>query len=227
MNSEYLINTSLESISGLYGFEFCVIDMSKIGERDLNLLSVLSENEINHLDSLKIEKNRIQWISGRYAVKSALFKFKMESSPLMDLSCIDVLKGADSAPYILQYPDLCVSITHSFPYCIGIVSKMRSGIDIENLAEPKDSLIKYFYSTGEKKILEGLKDTEEFLRQAMIYWTRKEAVSKFMKLGMQMDFKSLDTSNDRIILDNCSICLESFICGEFCMSLASEGKYIK
>lgn len=222
MSIECMINSCLESINKAYGFEFYVTDMRKIREKYLKLLSTLSEKEIEHFDALKIEKNRIQWISGRYAVKSALFKYKLERAVLMDFSCIDVLKGEDSAPYISQYPDMCVSITHSFPYCIGLVANKNIGIDIEKISELKESLISHFYSTQEKVILEDKKGTNEYWQQAIILWTRKEAVSKLLKLGMQMDFKRLDTSIDTIVKGNCLIRLKSFICGEFALSIASE-----
>ena len=97
MNIEYIINSCLDSIKELYQFEFHVFDMRGMREKDLNLLSVLSEKELEYLDTLKNVKNRIQWISGRYAVKTALFKYKLDRGALMDLSCIDVLKEKDSS----------------------------------------------------------------------------------------------------------------------------------
>ena len=222
MSTEYIINSFLETNSKIYEFEYQVMDMRRVGEKDINLLSVLSEEEIRHLDSLKIEKNRIQWIAGRYAVKSALFKYKLERAALMDLSCIDILKGEDSSPYIPQYQDICVSITHSFPYCIGIVSNKKIGVDLEEISEPKESLIRYFYSTGEKAILANFKKSDEYCQRAMIFWTRKEAVSKFLKLGMKMNFKEIDTSEETITIDNYDIYLKSCICGEFALSIACE-----
>ncbi|OPZ94983.1 MAG: 4'-phosphopantetheinyl transferase [Firmicutes bacterium ADurb.Bin419] len=217
-----MINNSLEILSGLLGFEFCVTDMSKLGEKDLNLLSVLSEKETEHLGTLRNEKNRIQWMAGRYAVKSALFKYKMQKGVFFDLKCIDVLKGADSAPYILQYPDLCVSITHSYPYCIGLVSEKKTGIDLERINEPNDALIRHFYCEGEQRILAKMRGTERYKEQAITFWTRKEAVSKLLKLGMQMDFKKLDTSSDRLVVDNHRIILNSSVCADFCVSIAVE-----
>lgn len=219
-----MINNCLESINKAYGFEFYVADMRKIREKHLNLLSTLSEKEIEYFDTLKIEKNKIQWLSGRYAVKSALFKYKLERAVLMDFSCIDVLKGVDSAPYILQYPDICVSITHSFPYCIGLIANKNIGIDLEKISELKKSLIYHFYAKGEQDILEEKEGTNEYWQQTMIFWTRKEAVSKFLRLGMKMNFKKLDTSTKTITIDNSSICLKSFICGEFALSIATAPK---
>ncbi|NLL05072.1 MAG: 4'-phosphopantetheinyl transferase superfamily protein [Clostridiaceae bacterium] len=222
MSTAFKISSFLETNSRVHEFEYEVMDMRRVGEKDINLLSVLSEEEIRQLDSLKIEKNRIQWIAGRYAVKSALFKYKLQRAVLMDLSCIDVLKGEDSSPFIPQYQDICVSITHSFPYCIAIVSNKKIGVDLEGISEPNESLIRYFYSTEEKNILENLKKTDEYCQRAMIFWTRKEAVSKLLKLGMRMDFRELNTSKNEMTIGNYYIYLKSYICGEFALSIASE-----
>jgi len=220
MSIENIIRNCLESIKKEYQFEFHVMDMRRIGEKDLNLLSVLSEKELEHLDTLRNEKNRIQWIAGRYAVKSALFKFKTERGLLMDLSCIDILKGENSSPCIIQYPDLCVSITHSFPYCIGLVANKKIGIDLEKITNSKDSLIRHFYTLEEQKFLEKFRGTDEYSNRAMILWTRKEAVSKVLKLGMQMNFKKLCTLTDAVEMESRSICLKSFTCGDFALSIA-------
>ncbi len=217
MSTEYMINRCLESINRAYRFEFHVVDMR---EKDLNLLSVLSERELEHLETLKIEKNRIQWISGRYAVKSALFKYKLDRGVMMDLSCIDVLKNDDSSPCIIQYPELCLSITHSFPYCIGLVSDNKIGIDLESTESKKESLIKHFYTLEEQQFLNGYEGKDNYWEQAMILWTRKEAISKLFKLGMRMSFNKLCTLKDTVEMDNCSIALKSFVCGEFALSVA-------
>jgi len=223
-NTEYMIKDSLDSLSGIYKFEFCFVNMIDVERRldakDFSLLSVLSEKETEHLENLRIKKNKVQWVAGRYAVKSALFKYK-----LADPSCVDVLKGEDSAPYIVQYPDLCVSITHSSPYCIGIVAKNKIGVDLETIREPKESLIKHFYSSSEMDALERYKGTEEYSRKSMMYWTRKEAASKLVKMGMSLDFNELDTSNDMVWVNNQGIYFKTIMCNEFCVSIAFEDKW--
>lgn len=222
-NTEYQIKDSLDSLRGIYEFEFCFVNMTEIERRlearDLSLLSVLSERETEHFEQLRIKKNKLQWIAGRYAVKSALYKYK-----LVGPSGIDVLKGENSAPYILQYPDLCVSITHSFPYCIGVVSENKIGVDLEMLREPQKSLIRHFYCCNERNTLDCYKGTEEYTRKSIMYWTRKEAASKVTKTGMTPNFKKLDTSNDSIMVNDLEIHLKSFICNDFCVSIAIDEK---
>jgi phosphopantetheinyl transferase len=219
--TEYSIRDFLNSLREIYKFEFCLVNLSEVERRlekkDFSLLSVLSDKELEYFGNLKIKKNKIQWVAGRYAVKSALYKYRM-----VDPLCVDVLKGEDSAPFILQYPYLCTSITHSFPYCIGIVSENNIGVDIERIEELERSLIEQFFSISEKEILNSLKDTDAYSKKAVMYWTRKEAASKLVKLGMKLDFRKLDTSQDFTGIDDYKIRFESSICNDFYVSIAVE-----
>lgn len=226
-NIQQLIQNHLEGLTSRFQFEFCAVNMidieNRVNSADHDLFSVLSDAELQHWEGLTLPKNKIQWISGRYAVKSALFKYKSGNGRIMDLSCIDVIKGADSAPYLLQYPGIYVSITHSYPYCIGVVSETKIGIDLEAVFSPPDSLIHYFYTPNEQQQLQNCLDPKAFTIQAMIFWTRKEAVSKLLKLGMKMDFKALDTTEDQIEVSGPlggKINLVSCICNNFCLSTA-------
>ncbi|MFP4017196.1 MAG: 4'-phosphopantetheinyl transferase family protein, partial [Halanaerobiales bacterium] len=215
------------------------------------------------------EKRKIQWIAGRYAVKSALLKYLIKSNRpdyITDLSyldlrssdkgpgigpesedidnfdlrsfglCnielsnkylrnIDILKGQDSAPYILQYNDINCSITHSYPFCIGVVSDKKIGIDIERIIPLRKSVIHYFYSEGEKGIIENCKSEDEYARKSISFWTRKEAVSKVLRLGMNMNFRELDTAEDTVYfhyLKNGVINISTFHSNAFCLSIAVE-----
>jgi phosphopantetheinyl transferase len=57
----------------------------------------------------------------------------------------------------------------------------------------------------------------------MSFWTRKEAVSKLLGLGMKMNFKELDTAEEKIqlsLLPDKDIILASIDSGNYCLSLA-------
>jgi phosphopantetheinyl transferase len=230
IESGQLIQNYLEGLANQFKFQYYVADMRDIESRfpigGPELLALLSEAELRHLETLKLHKNKIQWISGRYAVKSALFKLKSADRRIMDLRSIDVLKGSDSAPYLLQYPGIHVSITHSAPYCIGAVAETRIGIDLEAVFDPPDSLIQYFFSENERENIRTQGDSKARSIQAMSYWTRKEAVSKLLGLGMKLDFKGLDTAGGIItgagIADGWEIRVASWNCDEFCLSVAVD-----
>lgn len=222
--TKHLFELNMESIKKHIDLSYALADMSKMHERlqlgESRCLSLLSEKEAGYLESFKSYKKKLQWLCGRYAVKKALFKYKVSKKCIVDLNCIDVLKGADSAPYIHQYPNINVSITHSFPYCIGVVSEKRIGVDVERIFLVENSLIKFFFSRREKDVLFGISNPNERNVQAIKYWTRKEAVSKFLRLGMKMNFKELDTVDDVLEAGDYKIKLFSFICDDCCLSLA-------
>lgn len=222
-----LIHNHLVGLTNRFKLEFDVVDMRDIENRfPLNgheLLTMLSGAELQYLKNLTLHKHKIQWISGRYAIKSALFKYKSGNRRMINPNCIDVLKGADSAPYLLQYPGLHISITHSYPYCIGVIAETRIGIDIEAVFDPPGCLINYFYSDKEREHLRNQRESKARSIQAMIFWTRKEAVSKLLGLGMKMDFKGLDTIEEQLIISGLPggvIQLISCTCNDFCLSTA-------
>ena len=221
---EHLIELNMESLKNYIDLNYALVDMGKIHEKlqisDSQYLSLLSEREVEYLEGFKIYKKKLQWLCGRYAVKKALFKYKVLKKSMIDLNCVDILKGADSAPYIHQYPNINVSITHSFPYCIGVVSENNIGVDVEKIFKVENSLINFFFSDREKSILSKGTTLHERNVQAIKYWTRKEAISKFLRLGMNMDFKKLDTVDDELQIGDYKIKLFSFVYKDCCLSLA-------
>lgn len=212
------------------GFDFWIVDM----RRTMRMLqtpssvmeNVLSPKERIRLGAFSMPKKKVQWISGRYAVKKALIKHMSVCDDQIDLCSIDVLSGENSAPYIPQFADVHVTITHSFPYCIGVVSKRRIGIDLERVVDLRPTLLAIYFHSHEIQELEQ-SNTVKDVHHAMVYWTRKEAVSKLLGLGMKADFKRLDTVEDRVDLggyDFGEAYLRSAIIDEFSCSVAYEAR---
>jgi phosphopantetheinyl transferase (holo-ACP synthase) len=227
-----LLEQYLNESSQAYSFYYSIIDMRKmlrfLNHTKVELGSILSPLELEYLGKFPMPKKRIQWVSGRYAVKIALYKYKTARERFLDLSCIDVLNGIYSAPYLVQFPNIRISITHSYPYCIGVVSDFKIGIDLEKVMTLRSSLIKHYFNPNEIRNLSAQKGTEGYFTQAITYWTRKEAVSKMLGLGMKVDFKQIDTVNDSLVLNEyytSNITLKSYLVSDYCFSLAIEGEH--
>jgi Phosphopantetheinyl transferase len=224
-----LLDQYLNTISQNSAFHYRVVDMRKmlrlLHQNKPEISRILSLLELKQLEKLTMAKKKIQWLSGRYAIKSALFKYKALQGRLMDLGCIDIMNGINSAPYIVQFPEIRISITHSYPYCIGVVSDYPIGVDLEKVITIRASLIDYYFHPSEIKHLTNETNTGENNKLAITYWTRKEAVSKLLRLGMKMDFRQIDTANDRLEIDqnnDLGIKLKSFLVSDYCFSIALE-----
>jgi phosphopantetheine--protein transferase-like protein len=93
------------------------IDLVKINrfKKNIDLWSkrILTDLEREHLTE---KKNKIQYIAGRWASKEAFFKCTGSREN------ISILNDENNRPFILQYPDLEISISHEKDYCIAVVT---------------------------------------------------------------------------------------------------------
>lgn len=78
-----------------------------------------------------------------------------------------------------------ISISHSGDFAAVAISNHKVGIDIQQQREMKsqERMMQMCYSEEEKGSGESF----------FYHWTRKEAYSKMLGLGMQLDFKTIDT----------------------------------
>ena len=113
----------LRKSSSKYGFSFGIqsIDKLKSSEYLSRSIKKLTISELEQFDSLKNEKRKFEWISGRLASKKALKNFLVNKDEIVNYS-ITVINGENNAPYISEYPHLKLSISHSDEYAIALVS---------------------------------------------------------------------------------------------------------
>jgi 4'-phosphopantetheinyl transferase len=230
------IRQSLAEASEEFAFAYAVVDMREMmpyihGDGDGSIPgSVLSFVEKERFDKYTLPKKKLQWLAGRFAVKTALMKYQGRCGGDLAMTAVDVLNDENSAPYMVQFPDIRVSITHSFPYCIGLVANHRIGIDLEKMMTPRKAMFDLFFHSNEIQSLPEDTDTDEYKAQVMIYWTRKEALSKLLGLGMKMGFKRMDTTGDRLVLPDYGglrVRMKSSICRDFCCSIAVEEQAVE
>lgn len=90
---------------------------------------------------------------------------------------------AKGAPFLPQCPELAVSISHCRrAVAVAVSSQGRVGIDVECRRRVDDSLVERVCSPSEVEAVRGADDpTMAFLR----LWTRKEAVLKMLRTGIQ------------------------------------------
>ncbi len=198
-----LLEQVLDESARTFGFDYAVVDMRRffrlLSHDWAELGSILSNSELERFEGFAMPKKKLQWLAGRYAIKTALLKDNRLREQFPNLNRIDVLSSENSVPYLAQFPALRISITHSFPYCIGVVFDGAIGVDLEKVMELSGSLINHYFHPNEINSLVEYEGTADYHCQAIKYWTRKEAVSKLLKLGLKMDFRQIDTTNDCLL----------------------------
>ncbi len=213
------LNGFLQKAAKKHEFSYKVINirhfMRAVFGKDKNVWGAFSDVEKTIINKYENPKKRIQWMAGRYAGKRAIERFitneEMTHFQSIDIKKISILNGINSAPYIEGYPQLNISISHSYPYCLTLISRHRIGVDIENTISIVEPMLKLYYTINEINEIaqssqlknKNNKSEADFL--ATLYWTRKEAISKLQKAGMNMDFSKIDTVYDVTTLQGLSI----------------------
>jgi holo-[acyl-carrier protein] synthase len=82
---------------------------------DLWIQKVLTEHE---RAELKTKTNKLEYLSGRWAAKEAIFKC------LKKRNCYSILTADNGSPYVLEDSTINVSISHESKYCIAYVLKL-------------------------------------------------------------------------------------------------------
>lgn len=184
-----------------------------------NRLRTLTKREQLQLTTIKNEKRRKEWLAGRFAAKTACLQEKKWKN-------ISVLNKASGKPFFYEEPETCLTLSHSGAYAIALVSSREIGVDLELIEKRPESFNRYFLTKEERYSLEGLNEVES-QTAVTAFWTRKEAVSKFLGMGGNLSFKEINTTDCIIRLPEYSmkdICLYSGTIDNYVISIAMENQ---
>lgn len=154
----------------------------------------LSAADIKHLNQFKTLKKQIEWLSGRFALKRLAAASGVVSG---GLSGIGVAYEKQGAPYLVDRPDLCVSISHSGGYAAVAVSRSAGvtlGIDIEKMNTVSvRHVLPAAFTDRERSYLSRVPESV-FYR----CWTAKEAYLKYLKKGFGESLKHVEVLDGRL-----------------------------
>ena len=139
----------------------------------------LSPRELKTYNGFKVEKRRREWLGGRYALKKLASGFF-----IFDIKQIEVVNRTSGQP-ILGVPGGCslpVSITHSGDFAAAAIATAGMGIGVDMMKQ----------SFGDDELSST---APVFLTEL---WAKKEAVLKFMGVGLSLDTRDIRFINGRL-----------------------------
>ena len=100
--------------------------------------------------------------------------------------------GNNGRPYVKNYPDFNISHSGKIAVCAIASGRDRVGIDVQAEKPMGDLRLRQVFTPRELAWVNGSPQRAAFL------WSRKEAISKLLGLGMQVSYRSLETLNDQV-----------------------------
>ena len=153
----------------------------------------LSEDELIRVNRFKALKKQMEWICGRFALKILARDILDLSMPLDQIRIDYREKGA---PYLTQFPEIPISLSHSGDYTAAAItrdSETALGIDIEKIGNmPDDGFMRTAFTTDE--IAHMAPDAST----VFTHWTLKEAYLKFLGLGFNESLHHVAVINNQI-----------------------------
>jgi len=162
---------------------------------EYELVSCLSEPELEDFNTISYEKRRRDFLAGRFIAKQVLSAYLQEK----DLTKIIIKNGIFNQP-LLEYPTanpprFSLSHTHTHSVCLAFPQAHPMGIDMETIRYDSVESIASELTEREKCLDVCLREnTGEFYLQL---WTIKEALSKVLQTGLTVPLEIYEVAEMR------------------------------
>ena len=95
-----------------------IVENERLKDKPENFINlVLTSNE-----QIEYKKKGLSYLCGRFACKEAIMKVLPNTKKLNFLD-FEILNNPDGSPYVLNYPNIRVSISHEKNYSVAIALK--------------------------------------------------------------------------------------------------------
>ncbi len=117
--------------------------------------------------------------------------------------------GPQGKPYLIDYPGIYFSLSHSGNMAVLAISDREVGIDVQERRGYQEKVVKRFYHESEIAVIEAISDSAEKVNCFYQMWTAKEAYIKFTGKGMGQDLRSfgVDLANECILEEGKEVAL--------------------
>ena len=156
----------------------------------------LGPDEREHLDSLTVERRRLDWLLGRWTAKQTLILASVfEESDVAHPSRLEILPGSDGSPRVTisgEVSPVSISLSHRAGRALCCVWQGGAvGCDLE-LVEPRSEAFCRDYFTSREQAVIASEGATGLSVTANSLWSAKESILKLLKTGLTVDSRLLE-----------------------------------
>lgn len=102
-------------------------------------------------------------------------------------------------PYLTDYPDIYMNISHSRDYAVCAISDMPVGVDIQYMREVNLKIAEHRFTKSEQEYIKSSENPKETFYEM---WVRKESFVKAVGTGLSMPLDSFSVLTDTVMYGN-------------------------
>lgn len=184
------------------------IQESKISETDSMLLKYVSLNRQHRIERYKFDIDKKLSLYAKLLLRKSL-------SPLLQVPpCkIQILQENQKKPTLINNENIDFNYSHTrSAILLGISTYGKIGVDIESTSEHIPDDLQSFFHECE---IEYIKKANDRKKAFFEIWTKKEAYTKYLGLGLSADLVSINTLSSSIALHFKTWQQNSYICSVY------------
>ncbi len=164
----------------------------EIEQNDAKLRQWLVGYEKVRYNKITNEKRKTEYLAGIIAAKIMYASIEL----LDEYTDIEIKKTPKGQPYFYnritkEKSNWKLSISHSHDFAIAAVSEQPIGVDIEKIEERKESFYREAFTPKEQQ------NITNDMKKGTTYWTAKEAVSKALGEGLNVNLKDIEITEEK------------------------------
>lgn len=166
------------------------MNVSGIDLNDRELYKSLSDKRIEKISRLKSETAKRQSIAAELLLNIGMDKERcgVKRPVLWDTD-------ENGKPYLVDYPDIYINMTHSKDYAACVIADAPAGVDIQYMRAVDLSIAGRFFCEEEQKYI---KDSENPKNAFYEIWVRKESFIKAVGRGLGIPLGSFSAMSDTV-----------------------------
>lgn len=150
-----------------------------------------TESDMATINRFKVLKKQVEWMAGKVAVKRLA-----EEAGLCAPSELTIRAENSGAPFLPDFPQVSISITHSGEYAAAALDLSGRGlaVDLEAIEEGRmQTIMRVAFSDREIT-----RYRHSGSRQLYLNWTAKEAFLKYIKKGFAEGLKTVEILDGQV-----------------------------
>ena len=171
------------------------IDINSASHDVEELLSLLSDDELERAKKFRFQKHLHRWIVGRAMLRTILSAMTQRSPESVAFEYNEHAKPY--LPYSSGHERIHFNLTHSSDLAlIAVTSAGPVGIDVERIKPLSniDAVVSRFFSPAERDEFAGVTGDVDRLKAFYACWTRKEAYLKALGCGISKPTDTFDVT---------------------------------
>ena len=155
---------------------------------DKTVYEKLSEKRIEKVNRLKKDTAKRQSIAAELLLNIAMEEEKqgIEHPVKWDTD-------KNGKPYLIDYPDIYMNLTHSKDYAACVISDKSVGVDIQYMRDVDMKIANRFFAPDEQEHIKNAEDKKSAFYEL---WVRKESLVKAVGTGLRVPLDSFSVLED-------------------------------